>query len=187
MTVLSGYDVPRVVEVPDQVCTFWVDGLFLGIAVDQVQEVLRHQPMTPVPCAPDGVRGLINLRGQIVAAVDLRRRLDLAPDGPPEPMNVIVNSGGEVVSLLVDDIGDVLDTHGVAAEPVPTNLPARVQAVVTGALPLPGSILLLVDADRAVDATATPRPVPAPDPLTSASVRTRADVPPAHHPDGGTP
>lgn len=144
------------IEVPDQVCTFWVDGLFLGIDVGQVQEVLRPQPMTPVPRAPDAVRGLINLRGQIVAAVDLRRRLGLSIDGPEDRLNVVVTSQDEVVSLLVDDIGDVLDTHGATAEPVPANLPAPVQDVVTGALPLPGSILLLVDADRAIEVPAAP-------------------------------
>jgi purine-binding chemotaxis protein CheW len=144
--------------VPDQVCTFWVDGLFLGIAVGQVQEVLRTQPMTPVPGAPDAVRGLINLRGQIVAAVDLRRRLGRPPAAAEhEPMNVIVHSLGEVVSLLVDDIGDVLDTQGVARQPVPANLPGPVQEIATGVLPLDAAILLLVDADRAVDVT---EPVP---------------------------
>ena len=160
------------IRVPDQVCTFWVDGLFLGIAVEQVQEVLRGQPMTPVPRAPDAVRGLINLRGQIVAAVDLRRRLGLSLDGQDEPLNVIVNSHGEVVSLLVDDIGDVLDTQGLSVVPVPTNLPAPVLEVVTGALPLPGSILLLVDADHAIDASAAPA---------------LAVLPQPDHPNGGTP
>jgi purine-binding chemotaxis protein CheW len=141
----------------EQYCTFWVAGLFFGVAVDEVQEVLRRQPMTPVPRADRAVTGLINLRGQIVTAVDLRVRLGL-PDreGDELPMNVIVRSRGEVVSLLVDDIGDVIDTAGVDPHPVPSTMPRTVQDVVRGVRPLPESILLVLDADRAVDVAATP-------------------------------
>ncbi|WP_082500362.1 chemotaxis protein CheW [Nocardioides sp. Leaf285] len=135
-----------------QMCTFWVDGLFLGISVEHVQEVLRYQQLTVVPRAPAAVLGLINLRGQIVTALDLRCRLGLPPRaGEDLPMNVIVRSRGEVVSLLVDDIGDVIDTDDHLLQPTPANLPPGVQDVVTGVLPLAGSILLVVDADRAVD------------------------------------
>jgi purine-binding chemotaxis protein CheW len=136
-----------------QYCTFWVDDLFFGIAVAEVQEVLRHQPMTPVPRADEAVRGLINLRGQIVTAVDLRVRLGLPPrpDDRP-PMNVIVRCAGEVVSLLVDDIGDVLDTSDQGgSEPAPPNLPTTIRSVVQGVRPLPDAILLVLDVNRALD------------------------------------
>ncbi|MCR1786392.1 chemotaxis protein CheW [Nocardioides carbamazepini] len=141
----------------EQYCTFWVAGLFFGVAVDEVQEVLRRQPMTPVPRADRAVTGLINLRGQIVTAVDLRVRLGL-PDrsGAELPMNVIVRSRGEVVSLLVDDIGDVIDAAGVDLQPAPTTVPRGVQDVVRGVRPLPDSILLVLDADRAADVAPTP-------------------------------
>lgn len=139
----------------EQFCTFWVDDLFFGVAVDEVQEVLRHQPMTPVPKAHDAVHGLINLRGQIVTAVDLRVRLGLPARATDRlPMNVIVRSGGEVVSFLVDDIGDVIDTgeqSGVVPESAPSNMPATVSAVVQGVRPLPDAILLVLDVDRALD------------------------------------
>lgn len=136
----------------EQYCTFWVAGLFFGVAVEEVQEVLRHQPMTPVPCADKAVTGLINLRGQIVTAVDLRVRLGLPPREPDQlPMNVIVRTRGEVVSLLVDDIGDVIDTAGVDSQPSPSNMPSHLQDVVRGVRPLPDAILLDLDADRAVD------------------------------------
>ena len=152
-----------------QYCTFWVGGLYFGVAVEEVQEVLRHQPMTPVPRAATAVTGLINLRGQIVTAVDLRVRLGLTPphsedaaeyaaadadagDGAERlPMNVIVRSRGEVVSLLVDRIGDVIDIAGVRSETPPSNMPARIRDVVLDVRPLPDSILLVLDADRAVD------------------------------------
>lgn len=146
--------------VQDQYCTFYVAELFFGVAVAEVQEVLRHQPMTPVPRAAGAVTGLINLRGQIVTAIDLRHRLGLPPrDADQLPMNVIVRTRGEVISLLVDDIGDVIDLtgpDGATAEPAPSNMPARLRDVVSEVRPLPDSILLVLDADRAVDVTGTP-------------------------------
>lgn len=147
-----------------QYCTFWADGLHFGIAVRDVQEVLRYQEMSAAPRAPESVFGLINLRGQIVTAIDLRHRLGLAERAEGEtPMNVVLRSRNEVVSLLVDDIGDVIDTAGAATEPVPPTLPSAVRDVVTGVIPLPEAILLVLDADLA------------------------ADVPPAHRNPGGNP
>lgn len=144
----------------EQYCTFWVDDLFFGVAVAEVQEVLRRQPMTPVPCAAAAVTGLINLRGQIVTAVDLRIRLGLPPrDADRLPMNVIVRTRGEVVSLLVDDIGDVIDVStlaGADAEPVPSNMPSQLQDVISGVRPMTDQILLVLDADRAVDVSTVP-------------------------------
>lgn len=143
----------------EQYCTFWVAGLFFGVSVEEVQEVLRHQPMTPVPRANDAVHGLINLRGQIVTAVDLRVRLGLParPEGEL-PMNVIVRSRGEVVSLLVDDIGDVIDAAALERENAPSTMPARIQDVVLGVRPMPDAILLILDADRAVDLSSVAEP-----------------------------
>src|SRR6476620_1803214 len=93
-----------------QFCTFYVDNLFLGINVQQVQEVIRYQAMTRVPLAPAAIRGLINLRGQIVTAIDMRSWLGLPPRPAQElPMNVVVRDGDNAVSLLVDRIGDVLE------------------------------------------------------------------------------
>ena len=143
----------------DQYCTFRVADLFFGVSVDGVQEVLRNQPMTPVPRASEAIHGLINLRGQIVTAVDLRYCLGLPPREEGQlPMNVIVRVGGEAVSLLVDDIGDVIDTAGIELEPAPSNMPAEVQRVITGVRPLPGEILLILDAAKAVDVSAIGKP-----------------------------
>lgn len=134
-----------------QYCTFTADGLEFAVAVEYVQEVLRSQVMTPVPRAPKEVLGLINLRGQIVTAVDLRARLALAPAAEGDRMNVIVRSGSDVVSLVVDQIGDVIDTDGIRLQPVPSNLPATVRSVLTGVLTLPEAILLVVDPHLAVE------------------------------------
>ena len=76
-----------------QYCTFYLDGHYFGLDVLQVQEIIRYQEMTRVPLAPPVVRGLINLRGQIVTAIDLRRRLDMK-DRPDEqlPLNVVIHT-----------------------------------------------------------------------------------------------
>lgn len=135
-----------------QYCTFWADGLYFGVNVMDVQEVLRFHEMTHVPQAPEAVFGLINLRGQIVTAIDLRHRLGLAPRPEDEsPMNVVVRSRDEVVSLLVDDIGDVIDTEGAAVMPVPATVPPAVRDVLVGVIPRPEAILLVLNADLAAD------------------------------------
>src|SRR6266446_4181777 len=92
-----------------QYCTFFVDGHYFGLDVLKVQEIIRYQEMTGVPLAPPVVRGLINLRGQIVTALDLRRRLELSERPADQlPVNVVVQTDDGAVSLLVDEIGDVL-------------------------------------------------------------------------------
>ncbi|MBS2020709.1 MAG: chemotaxis protein CheW, partial [Deltaproteobacteria bacterium] len=91
-----------------QLCTFLIDGMLFGVDVTNVQEVIRYQEMTRVPLASSTVRGLINLRGQIVTAIDMRARLGLPPRADQAlPMNVVASTGDGVVSLLVDEIGDV--------------------------------------------------------------------------------
>ncbi len=100
-----------------QLCTFYLDGHYFGLDVLAVQEIIRGQEMTRVPLAPPVVRGLINLRGQIVTALDLRRRLELS-DRPAdqEPVNVVVHTDDGAVSLLVDEIGDVVEVSETAFE-----------------------------------------------------------------------
>ncbi|QWC84749.1 chemotaxis protein CheW [Nocardioidaceae bacterium] len=135
----------------EQVCTCWVDGQLFGVPVQWVQEVLREQPLTPVPRAPGAVLGLINLRGQIVTAIDLRSCLGLRPRPTGRPaMNIVVRSRGEVVSLVVDDIGDVVPVDA-APVAVPSNVPARIRAVVSGVIGHAGSSLLVLDPDAAID------------------------------------
>ena len=93
-----------------QFCTFKVGGFLFGVPVLEVQEVIRYQEITQVPLAPAAIGGLINLRGQIVMAMQLRRRLDFAePDEGTLPMNVVVNTEEGAISLLVDEIGDVVE------------------------------------------------------------------------------
>lgn len=136
----------------EQFCTFFLDGHFFGTPVPQVQEVIQYQVMTRVPLAPSVVSGMINLRGQIVPAIDLRRRLGL-PDRPAGklPMNVVVRTAEGAVSLLVDEIGDVIEVEAEALETPPETLQGFAREVVRGVYKLPGSLLLVLDTDLAVD------------------------------------
>src|SRR5579863_3440533 len=106
-----------------QFCTFYVDRQFFGVPVQQVQEVIRYQEMTRVPLVPQVIRGLINLRGQIVTAIDLRRRLGMAERPADQlPMNVVVRTDDGALSLLVDEIGDVIEVEESSFEPPPETL-----------------------------------------------------------------
>jgi purine-binding chemotaxis protein CheW len=135
-----------------QFCTFFLDGHFFGTPVPQVQEVIQYQTMTRVPLAPDVVSGLINLRGQIVSAIDLRRRLGLKerPEGQL-PMNVVVRTTEGAVSLLVDEIGDVIEVEEGMLESPPETLQGFAREVVRGVYKLAGRLLLAVDIEKVVD------------------------------------
>ena len=135
-----------------QFCTFFLNGHFFGTPVPQVQEVIQYQVMTRVPLAPRVVSGMINLRGQIVSAIDLRRRLGF-PDRPADqlPMNVVVRTNEGAVSLLVDEIGDVIEVEEEALESPPETLQGFAREVVRGVYKLSGRLLLVLDTERAVD------------------------------------
>lgn len=134
-----------------QFCTFTLNGLLFGVEVLTVQEVLRHQPMTRVPLASPTVRGLINLRGQIVTALDLRRRLDL-PDRADgiKPMNVVVRTGDCAVSLLVDEIGDVVEMADDIFELPPETLTGMARELVRGVYKMKDRLLLILDTEKTV-------------------------------------
>src|SRR5580700_4417150 len=137
-----------------QYCTFFVDGHYFGLDVLKVQEIIRYQEMTRVPLAPPVVRGLINLRGQIVTALDLRRRLELH-DRPADqlPVNVVVHTDDGAVSLLVDEIGDVLEVPEKAFERPPETLEGTARELIRGAYKLEDRLLLILDIERTVDLT----------------------------------
>lgn len=137
--------------VATQYATFFLDNLYLGVDVLNVQEVIRYQDMTKVPLAPRVVEGLINLRGQIVTALDLRRRIGLVPrpDGRL-PMNVVVRTADGAVSLLVDEIGDVVEVDDDTFEPPPDTIRTATGDLVTGVYKLKDRLLLTLDVERAV-------------------------------------
>ncbi len=135
-----------------QLCTFYLDGHLFGVDAQTVQEVIRYQEMTRVPQAPLAVSGLINLRGQIVTAIDLRTRLGLKPrESGKLPMNVVVRSDDGAVSLLVDQIGDVIEVDSEHFETPPDTLQGAARELVQGAYKLEGRLLLLLNCEAAVE------------------------------------
>jgi len=134
-----------------QFCTFYLNGLFFGVEVLRVQEVIRYQEMTGVPLAPRMIEGLINLRGQIVTAIDLRRRLELPARASGElPMNVVVRSEDGAVSLLVDEIGDVVEIKDDIYERPPETLTGVARELIQGVYKLKDRLLLILDTEKTV-------------------------------------
>jgi purine-binding chemotaxis protein CheW len=140
-----------------QYCTFLVGGHYFGLDVHDVQEIIRYQEMTRVPLAPEVVRGLINLRGQIVTAIDLRLRLELK-ERPAEqlPVNVVVQTDDGAVSLLVDEIGDVLTVSEKLFERPPETLKGIARELIRGAYKLKDRLLLVLDTARTVCVSGSP-------------------------------
>ncbi|MEA5623593.1 chemotaxis protein CheW [Nostoc sp. UHCC 0251] len=198
-----------------QICTFFLQGVYFGIDVQHVQEVIRPQAITRVPLAPPDICGLINLRGQIITVIDLQRRLEMSepqtqlatelvdePDSryvekptrnlTPQPpslqgkgenskplslqergmevrfrdtvrsqvdaaqgFNIVICSDNEVVSLLVDYVGDVLEFAQNTFQPPPATLKGRMRQLLAGAYPLPDGFLLVLDAEKILDVNLT--------------------------------
>jgi len=135
-----------------QFATFEVADQLFGVEVHTVQEVLSYNEYTPVPLAPPAVGGLFNLRGQVIAAVDLRVQLGLARQAMKGPvMNVILRGDGEPVSLLVDRIGEVVDLDDEAFELPPDTLAGPTRELVTGTFKMDGRLMLALDVNQAVD------------------------------------
>jgi purine-binding chemotaxis protein CheW len=135
-----------------QLCTFRVDGLHVAVDARQVREVVRAQEFTRVPLAPPSVHGLMNLRGEIVTAIDLRSRLSL----PPRPsddalMGVVLVGEHGAISLLVDEAMDVFELGDEGLEAPPETLRGTSRALILGVYKLPDRLLLLLDLERTID------------------------------------
>jgi purine-binding chemotaxis protein CheW len=135
----------------EHMCTFDVENLFIGIEVSRIQEILRAQPVTPVPLAASVIRGLMSLRGQIVPVMDLRQRLGVAAADPElEQFNVLIRTSDGPVSLLVDRVGDVLEVDSSWFEPAPDTLNPAYSSLIRGAYKLEKRLLLALDPTSAV-------------------------------------
>ena len=135
-----------------QLCTFWLDGLLFGIDVCKVQEVLPRQDLRRVPLAPGSICGLLNLRGQVVTAIDLRVALNLpCRAGSQPPAFVIVRTTEEPVSFLVDEICDILDVDGSSFEPPPRTLRGVAVELLTGVYKLQQRLLLELNAATVIE------------------------------------
>jgi purine-binding chemotaxis protein CheW len=137
-----------------QFCTFYLNKLLFGVQLKSVQEVIRSLDATKVPLAPKVVSGLINLRGQIVTAVDLRRKLEMEPRPADVPvMNVVVRAEDGAVCLLVDEIGDVVEVEESSFERPPETLQGTVREVITGVHKLNDRLMLVLDTEKACQMT----------------------------------
>ncbi len=139
-------------EQTQQFCTFFLKDQFFGIPVEQVQEVIQYQEMTGVPLVPEVIRGLINLRGQIVMAVDLRRRLHIEerPEGML-PVNVVVRTPEGPVSLLADSIGDVVEVDEKTFEDPPQTLEVNMRTLIAGVHKLDQGLMHVLNTERACE------------------------------------
>ncbi len=138
-----------------QYCTFYLGEHFFGVEVEKVQEILRYQEVTNLPLAPRTIEGLINLRGQIVTAIDLRRVLELPDrDQGHLPINVIVRTEGGETSLLVDEIGDVQESGDESFEEIPETLQGVARELVRGVHKLKDQLLLILDTEKTVNVSA---------------------------------
>jgi purine-binding chemotaxis protein CheW len=135
-----------------QFCTFYLEKLMFGVELEKVQEVIRYLEITQIPLAPRIVSGLMNLRGQIITGIDLRRRLEL-PDRAEEinPMNVVIRSADGAVSLLVDDIGDVVEVTEESFERPPETLQGKVREMILGVHKLEKQLMHVLNTEKACE------------------------------------
>lgn len=132
-----------------QLSTFYLGDQLFGVSALQVRDILRQQPLTPVPLNPPEIAGTMNLRGHIVTAIDLRAKLGItAAPGEQPQMCVVVEIGDEQCSLIVDRVGDVIPVIPSEIEPNPSSLGAQWSEVSKGILRLPNNLLIILDIER---------------------------------------
>jgi purine-binding chemotaxis protein CheW len=141
-----------VVDEPHEFVSITVAGQHFGIPVLQVQDVLGPQRITPIPLAPPEVAGSLNLRGRIVTAIDLRTRLKLPklPDGEAG-MSVVVDHNGELYSILVDAVGEVLSLGAGAQQRNPPTLDPAWRDVSGGIYRLDATLMVILNVARVLD------------------------------------
>ena len=134
-----------------QFSTFYVNGRHYGIDVMAVQEVLKNLPMSKVHLAPEFVHGLINLRGQIATAISLRDLFNLEDAFNEESMNVVCKMDDNLLALLVDKIGDVVDVVESDFEDPPDTIPDDVRRFMVGVYKMDGPLLSIIGVEQIKD------------------------------------
>lgn len=135
-----------------QFSTFLVSDRLYGIDVMSVQEITKMTNATKVPLAPPFVHGLINLRGQIATAVGLRELFELQDNSKSsEPMNVVCKGEGMLLSLLVDQIGDVIEVDDASFESTPETITPSVGKFMQGVYKIPGTLLSIIEVKKIID------------------------------------
>jgi purine-binding chemotaxis protein CheW len=139
-----------------QYVTVFIGGQLFGLPIERVHDVFKPENITRVPLSPREIAGVLNLRGRIVTAVDMRKRLHLPPraDGGP-PMAVGIEYKGESYGLLIDSVGEVLSLAGSNRESNPVNLDARWSLISGGVHRLDGQLMVVLDVDRVLGAMAS--------------------------------
>ncbi|MGG5812341.1 chemotaxis protein CheW [Falsiroseomonas sp. CW058] len=129
--------------------TLAVAGQLCGVPVLVVRDVLGPQSITRIPLAPSEIAGAMNLRGRIVTAVDLRRRLGLpARARDAQPMSIVVELGGELYSMLADTVGEVVPLRAADCAPNPPTLDPLWREISRGVHRRDGQLLVMLDVDR---------------------------------------
>ncbi len=131
--------------------TVTIGGQLFGIPVLMVQDVLGPQAITRIPKAPPEVAGALNLRGRIVTAIDVRRRLNLPPQEDGSGMSVVVEYREEPYSLMIDSVGEVLSLSAERFERSPATLDPRWREVSNGIYRLDDKLLVVLDVERLLD------------------------------------
>lgn len=145
---------PRIAR-DTELATFYVGDVLMGVPINHVQEINRHQHLTPAPQAPDAVRGVINLRGQVVTVVDLKAVLQLGnTEISRQTRNVIVGVKGEEVALLVDRVADVVQATGDRLEAPPANVGGADGRFFLGVYKLDAELLLVLNVEEVLSAAA---------------------------------
>ncbi len=132
--------------------TMYINGQLFGIPVSTVQDVLAPQKITRIPLAPPEIAGSLNLRGRIVTAIDVRLRLGLSRDDQTASgMSVVVDYGGELYSLMVDSVGEVLSLALASFERNPPTLDLQWREFSAGIYRLDDELLVVLDVARLLD------------------------------------
>lgn len=131
--------------------TFVIADQIFGIPVLAVQDVLNPRQITRIPLAPPEIAGSLNLRGRIVTAIDVRCRLNLESRSALKSMSVVVEHGGELYSLLVDSVGEVLALDKAAFEPNPPTLDPIFKEFSLGICSLADRLLVVLNVNKLLD------------------------------------
>lgn len=131
--------------------TFYIAGQLFGVPVLTVQDILNVQQITPVPLAPPEISGSLNLRGRIVTAIDVRKRLGLVDREQEESMSIVVGHDNDLYSLMVDSVGEVLAVNSFSFEKNPPTLDQRFRDYSAGIYRLDGTLLVVLDVNRFLD------------------------------------
>jgi purine-binding chemotaxis protein CheW len=129
--------------------TFHVAGQLFGLPIEQVQDVFKPTSVTRVPLAGAEIAGVLNLRGRIVTAIEMRSRLDAQPrDNGAEAMAIGIEAKGESFGLIVDAVGEVLKLADFELEPNPINLDRKLAVLSHGVYRLEDRLLVVLDIDE---------------------------------------